>query len=161
MRKHKNLGFTVVELIVVIVVIAVLVSITAIAYRTTQADSRDKKRAADAMMIKAAVDEYYADKGSYPMPATACTSPGSATECWRNEAWSLLVTQGYLAKVPTPDTKSWATTYDVNGGNSNYGWRRESGTSYAIYVPLENAPDCKIGRNMTASWFSSAATCNF
>lgn len=165
MIKHRQHGFTVVELIVIIVVIAILVTVSAVAYRSTQADSRDQKRSADALMLKAAVDDYYADNGSYPMPSTQCPAPGDGVQCWRNEVWQLLVDQGYLARIPQPNTTAWLHTYNVNGGNSNYGWYRASatGASYAIYIPLETHPNrhCKIGRNMTASWFYSAPTCTF
>ena len=92
MKKHKSYGFTVVELIVVVVVIAVLTSITAIAYRSTQADSRDKKRTADAMILKSALDEYQADKGTYPMPGTCTQGPGGGNECSYNEIWEILKT---------------------------------------------------------------------
>ena len=150
MKKHKSYGFTVVELIVVVVVIAVLTSITAIAYRSTQADSRDKKRIADVMILKSAIDEYYADKGSYPNPT--CSGRGGTYECWSNEAWQLLKDQGYLQKVPTTDL-----------GTPNYVWLWSSNTSYGIYVPLEDSY-CKTGKNVQNDWWGSLTTtpmCNF
>lgn len=162
MIKHKHHGFTVVELVVVIAVIAVLVSIAVVSYRTSQANARDQKRVADALMLKAAVDEYYSDNGDYPIASPYCTSPGSSIQCWRNEIWQLLVDQGYLTKIPQPELKAWSTTYNVaSDGNTNYGWYRSSATSYGIYIPLETSGDCKLGRNMTTSWFGSAAPCDF
>ena len=167
MKKHKSYGFTVVELIVVVVVIAVLASITAIAYRSTQADSRDKKRMADAMILKAAIDDYYADNGSYPSPASNCTSPGygyssTSQACWRNEIWELLVSQGYLQKVPTPEMKaSYSSVLNVgSNGNTNYAWTQSSASSYGVYIPLENQPDCKFGKSMSTGWYGGAVTCD-
>lgn len=164
MIKHKRSGFTIVELIVVLVVIAVLVTIAAVSYRSTQADSRDKKRIADAIMLKSAIEEYYSDKGDYPVVSPSCTSPGNSTQCWRNEIWQLLVNQGYLAKVPQPAYTAWSTAYNVAGdGNANYGWYRGSTTVYAIYVPLETHPNkhCKIDRGSSTTLWGSAPTCDF
>ena len=165
MKKHKSYGFTVVELIVVIVVIAVLTSITAIAYRSTQADSRDKKRTADAMILKSAVDEYYADNGAYPQPGTCSSGPvGSGlNECWANEVWDILKTNGYLEKVPTPEAKSTYSPGSTNiapNGNSYYGYYGGLSGAYGIYIPLESG-DCKIGQKIVASWWNSVKTCDF
>ena len=168
MAKHKHLGFTVVELVVVIVVIAMLVTITTIAYRTTQADSRDKKRQADVMMLKAAIEEYYADNGSYPK-FTTCTSWGG-TECWIGEAWQLLKDNGYLDKIPMPALKvthSGVAASNKNqapDGNSFYGYvsstADSSGKNYAIFVPLESG-DCKTGKNVPSGWWNSVKSCDF
>ncbi|OYW86406.1 hypothetical protein B7Z17_00465 [Candidatus Saccharibacteria bacterium 32-49-10] len=148
MNRHKQNGFTVIELVVVIIVIALLSTITTIAYRTTQSNARDEKRKSDALMLKAAVEEYYADMGTYPSPV--CDGVGGMYECHNNEAWNLLVSQGYLSKVPS------------TGLSGNYRWLYSSPTRYGIYVPLEGASPnnhCKTGRNMTSTWWSSAPDC--
>lgn len=111
-------------------------------------------------MLRSAVDEYFSDKGQYPTMSPAC-SPGNASECWRNEMWQLLVNEGYLARIPTPDTPSHAAGYNVAGnGNANYGWVRKT-DGYAIYVPLEAETYCMTGKNMTSTWWSSARVCDF
>lgn len=163
MRKHKHLGFTVVELIVVIVVIAVLVSITAIAYRTTQADSRNKKRQADVTMLQAALDEYYSDNGRYPQP-TGCEY-STARECVSGQAWNLLRDEGYLQKVPMPDL---ATTHHTSGvnrapdGKAYYLYFVETPSIYSIYVPMETNNDCKVtNKSAISTMWSSAPICNF
>lgn len=89
-------GFTVVELIVVIVVIGILVSIIAVGYEGLQRDVRDTERAADVDTIKAALEVYYDQNGAYPsvtsgsnlhsfaidtlnLPLTAITPPQSSS----------------------------------------------------------------------------------
>ena len=161
MKKHKSYGFTVVELIVVIVVIAVLTSITAIAYRSTQADSRDKKRIADAMILKSAVDEYYADNGAYPRLTTCEYNSGA--ECVSGQVWTLLKDQGYLERMPMPDLATTAHTDGVNnapGGKAYYLYSSNNSTNYQVYVPLESG-DCKFGKNIVASYWSSVKKCDF
>ena len=162
MKKHKSYGFTVVELIVVIVVIAVLTSITAIAYRSTQADSRDKKRIADAMILKSAVDEYYADNGAYPR-LTTCEYKSGA-ECVSGQVWTLLQEQGYLERMPMPDLATTTHTAGVNNapdGKAYYLYYSPSTGAYNIYVPLESG-DCKIAKNSTLpTLWNSVPECTF
>ena len=161
MKKHKSYGFTVVELIVVIVVIAVLTSITAIAYRSTQADSRDKKRIADVMILKSAIDEYYADNGAYPR-LTTCEYKSGA-ECVSGQVWTLLQEQGYLERMPMPDLATTTHTAGVNnapGGKAYYLYFSNGSTNYQVYVPLESG-DCKFGKNIVASQWSYVQTCDF
>ena len=162
MKKHKSYGFTVVELIVVIVVIAVLASITAIAYRSTQADSRDKKRIADAMILKSAIDEYYADNGAYPSLTTCEYSSGA--ECVSGQVWTLLKDQGYLERMPMPDLATKTHTSGVNrapDGKAYYLYFAPSTGAYNIYVPLESG-DCKIAKNSTLpTLWSSVPECTF
>lgn len=161
MRKHKSYGFTVVELIVVIVVIAVLTSIAAIAYRSTQADSRDKKRIADAMILKSAIDEYYADNGAYPRLTTCEYNSGA--ECVSGQVWTLLQEEGYLERMPMPDLATTTHTAGVNnapGGKAYYLYFSNGSTNYQVYVPLESG-DCKFGKKIVASQWSYVQTCDF
>lgn len=158
MIKHKRSGFTVVELLIIIVVIAMLVTIAAVSYRNTQATAADKKRIADAMVLKSAVEEYYADNGAYP-------SPG-CNECWGNEVWQMLIDQGYLAKTLIPEAKSEVLARNIApGGGMYYGWvRSTTSASFAIFVPLKSTPSpvtaCKMGTKMTPTWWSSAPDCD-
>lgn len=55
MHKRNKLGFTLVELMVVIVVIVILASITVVAYLGVKSDSQDSVRAHDMATIKEAI----------------------------------------------------------------------------------------------------------
>lgn len=61
--KHKQIGFTIIELLIVIVVIAILAAITVAAYNGMQQRSRDSARAQDIASIKKALLMYQADNG--------------------------------------------------------------------------------------------------
>ena len=154
MIQHKRSGFTVVELIIVIVVVALLATITALAYRSTMASARDEKRKADAAMLRGAIEEYYSMYGDYPKPV--CGGSGGTYECHANEPWQVLVDRGLLEKVPVPPP---------GASRSTYGWLWASNSSYGVLVALENGTPpnytCKFGKNMIASWWSSAPECDF
>jgi prepilin-type N-terminal cleavage/methylation domain-containing protein len=66
--KHKQTGFTIVELLIVIVVIAILAAITIVAYNGIQQRARDTKRASDANSLIKALEVYKFTNGAYPTP---------------------------------------------------------------------------------------------
>lgn len=162
MNKHKQSGFTIVELIVVIVVIAILATIATIAYRETQKNARNEKRKVDIVMLRSAVEEYYADNGDYPKVSCA-TGSGGVNECQNNEVWQMLKTAGYLKTIPKNGIKSYEPIHNTNSdGTSNYIWLYSSSSQYGIYAPMETlAESCKTGKNVVSSWWSNAAECNF
>lgn len=65
MSKTKS-GFTLVELLIVIVVIGILAAITLVAYNGIQAKARDAKRAQDLSTIQTALMAYDALNGGVP-----------------------------------------------------------------------------------------------
>jgi len=69
----KRLGFTLIELMVVISIIAILVTAGAVIYSKVLANSRDAKRKADLETVKSALVLYRTDNGSYPSAITWTT----------------------------------------------------------------------------------------
>lgn len=65
MRKTVN-GFTIVELLIVIVVIAILATISVVAYNGVQARANDGRIKAAAQQVDKAIQLYVADYGSFP-----------------------------------------------------------------------------------------------
>jgi len=59
-------GFTFVELLVVVTIIAILTTIGVANYSVVNKKSRDNKRKADLEQIRAALEIYRSDVGSYP-----------------------------------------------------------------------------------------------
>lgn len=74
MPKSKS-GFTIVELLIVIVVIAILAAITIVAYNGIQQRGRDARRLSDMQAIVKALELYKSDNGQYP--AVAISGAGS------------------------------------------------------------------------------------
>lgn len=65
MYKNKK-GFTIIELLIVIVIIGILAGIGYVVYNGVQRDARNKQRATQASAIVSALEDYYNDNGEYP-----------------------------------------------------------------------------------------------
>ena len=74
MRTEQK-GFTIVELLIVIVVIGILAAITVVAYNGIQARAKDTTRSNDLAAIQKALELYKTDNGTYP---NATANPGSS-----------------------------------------------------------------------------------
>lgn len=72
--QDKKNGFTVVELIVIIVVIGILASISIVGYSGLQGRSRDAERKADIESIQSVLETYRDQTGKYPSQADAITN---------------------------------------------------------------------------------------
>ncbi len=64
--KQRNQGFTIVELLIVIVVIGILAALVITTYSGIQAKGRDSQRSADIATIVTQLEAYKSDKGNYP-----------------------------------------------------------------------------------------------
>lgn len=118
----RNRGFTIVELLIVIVVIAILAAITVVAYNGIQQSARDSNRKSDVQLIVKALELYYAENNNYP-PGSGSTTINNSWSTTADASWGNLVTalQPYVSKLPrdpisTPNT-------NVHGGNGyNYAY---------------------------------------
>ena len=135
-------GFTIVELLVVIVVIGILVTIMVISYNGIQQRSRDSKRASDITQLKIAIEKLHSDKSMYP------ASCGDYTGCWIS---SLAVELSpYLQTVPH-DPKN------AIGSAGDYQYVRGSVTddSFGLLVSYEAKAVCKTGVNIDPGWWGT------
>lgn len=73
MRKTNSKGFTIIELLVVIVIIGILVALALPQLFAAQARGRDTERKNDLKNIKTQLETFFNDKGYYP------TAPNSST----------------------------------------------------------------------------------
>jgi prepilin-type N-terminal cleavage/methylation domain-containing protein len=85
-KQKQHLGFTIVELLIVIVVIGILAAITIVAYNGIQTRTRDNVRISDLKNLQKIVELYKAENGSYPLPTNGslqwtgnCVTFGSVT----------------------------------------------------------------------------------
>ena len=89
MQRIKNLnrsGFTIVELLIVIVVIGILSGLVFVQFQNVQGKARDSERKADIRLLESKLAEYRADNSAYPdaladltdVPADALAGPGNA-----------------------------------------------------------------------------------
>lgn len=63
--KQKS-GFTIVELLIVVVVIAILAAITIVSFNGIQGRARDSERVSDISSIQKKLELFYAENGYYP-----------------------------------------------------------------------------------------------
>lgn len=89
-------GWTLIELMVVMSLIIVLSTIAIAQYRNSIRATKEAVLKADLFHMRESIDQYYADKGSYP------------------QSLQTLVSEGYLRRVPedpiTKSSDSWVTT---------------------------------------------------
>lgn len=63
---RKQQGFTIVELLIVIVVIGILAALVITTYTGIQAKARNSKRQTDVQSVQTQVEAYFAQNGHYP-----------------------------------------------------------------------------------------------
>jgi prepilin-type N-terminal cleavage/methylation domain-containing protein len=126
--KPQRAGFTIVELLIVIVVIAILAAITIVAYSSIQARTRDTERQADINSVGKKLTEFRIINGYYPrfddmvdnnltwittnltgLPADAVVAPGGVDANSFNGGM-------------TPETNeySYRSYFDDSGGVQRY-----------------------------------------
>lgn len=116
-KKRSNRGFTIVEIAIVIVIIAVLATMTLLVYNNVQKQTRDTKRTNDATLFMSALDSYYSSTGEYPF---SCTY-GYTTDC--STTSSQYQSSAGVAPVSTigSDTTSGALQALLPGVGSSFG----------------------------------------
>jgi prepilin-type N-terminal cleavage/methylation domain-containing protein len=109
-RKDKQSGFTIVELLIVIVVIAILAAITIVAYNGVQARARDAIRSDGLRAIVGALELYKADNGTYP---AATANPGSSGWELSTDVSDTFIEalKPYMGTVPIDPTNSATSRY--------------------------------------------------
>ena len=108
MKKSVS-GFTIVELLIVIVVIAILASISVVAYTGIRARADDSRRLSDANGIIKALTIYHAYNGSFPGHTSGGSWEQSNTEA-SGQFMEYLANYGFPGGTPT-DPANTSTRY--------------------------------------------------
>lgn len=117
-------GFTIIELLIVITIIGILLTIAQPTYKTSVKRAKETVLKENLFAMRSAIDQYYADNGTYP---------GSLED---------LVQKGYLRSIPrdpiTNSNTTWVIisppnpeesgVYDVKSGSNEISL---SGTPYS------------------------------
>ncbi len=137
-KLRNNQGFTIVELLIVVVVIGILAAIVTAAYTGIQTTARDSVRKNDIKSLSKAIEAFYAVNGNYPMPSGWCTQISHPT-----------YTNSFHAELSEFLDKSifdpqYEATYQ------DYFYRNVGDQSYYLYAELE-------GEDLTDDGFSGCA----
>lgn len=144
--KENRSGFTIVEILIVIVVIGILASITIVAYNGIQAKANDGKRMQDAANIQKALASYKAINGDYPLQLP---NPGDST--WEissdpNFLNSLSSVASGLSSIKDPkNPTNWYWYHKFSAGN--YGCPASLGNYYVLWI--NSMQTQSIGRILT------------
>lgn len=139
-RQH---GFTIVELLIVIVVIGILAAITIVAYNGVQQRARDVTRTSDIGGIQKALEMYRVDNSIYP-------SVGTDGVGYPLSTLSTALVPTYISRIPN----------DPNTSLMNYQYVRNTAASgsYGIRISYEAKTACHMGvNNAGIGWWSLAA----
>jgi prepilin-type N-terminal cleavage/methylation domain-containing protein len=118
----KKRGFTIVELLIVIVVIGILATIAIVAYNGIQTRAKNAKTVSAATAWTKALKLYNAQWDSWPTMYSCLgdttTYVGSGGQCWDSVAWTVKPTflstmSPFISNYPEPDTT------DVGAGTAN------------------------------------------
>lgn len=94
-------GFSLVELMIVVIILGILVAIAIPVYRVSQKEAETKACKSNQRLIESAAEQYYLKEGSYPSDVDA------------------LVNGGYLKNKPKcPDETVSATNREYSLGNN-------------------------------------------
>lgn len=139
----QQAGFTIVELLIVIVVIGILAAITIVAYNGIQGRARDSQRLSDVKTIVKALEIYKANNGVYPPPVQTPNAAGwevSTTGTVATNFISALVSSNGVSKIPVDPVNTG------NPANLNPGWAtNEYEYFYYVYPAGTNGCDSTRG----------------
>lgn len=103
-RNKRILGFSLIELMVVISIIAILVALGSVSFTTAQKKGRDSRRRADMKATQNAFEQYFAVNGNYATCNTMAQPNGEFLP-------------GGLPEDPRP---GWGSGYACSGNANTY-----------------------------------------
>ena len=129
-KRNHSLGFTLIELVMVMLLLSILVGIAVPMYRTQVISSKEAVLAHNLAMIRERLDQYKADRGVYP---------ASLEE---------LVERGYFRELPTdPFTASseWEPIYEDYNPD-------EPEAELGIYDVMSYSPEIGLDGRAYSEW---------
>ena len=108
--EKKDQGFTLVELLIVIVILGILATVTVFAVRGITDQGKTSACEADQKTLETAAETYFAQWGGTAIPTGAAARPTGATWTVGADAETTLVNAGFLRSV--------SSKYTVNADGS-------------------------------------------
>ncbi len=138
--KHRQTGFTIVELLIVIVVIGILAAITIVAYNGIQTRAENSKTLSAMEGYAKGLSLYALNTGSYPVePSVPCLGAYPQTTC---------------AEV---DTSTGSTCFGFGGANSQVSFDTKMKTVFGGAVPQPSSQVMNCGGKLFGgAWYFSS-----
>ncbi len=145
--KNKQSGFTIVELLIVVVVIAILAAITIVSYNGIQSRAKAAQYASDASTIAKKAEVFYADPatgnaypttgGSFPTdPASVSALPAGIAVIFTNTAAVNAMSNNVITSTSAPGSlPSNPLHINSNTNLKTYTVRACAGTGLQIFYP--------------------------
>lgn len=135
-RIHDQRGFTLVEVLVVMVIIGIIASMLLVNFQDARGRARDANRKADLRQVKSALQLYYNDFNVFPASNSGrvqgCGADGDTNCDWGDTFEARVV---YMNQLPIDP---------LNNSNHFYSYERINVDEYQLTVRLENLSDQDI-----------------
>lgn len=120
--RKSDRGFTIIELLIVIVIIAILAAITIVAYSglTTKADNSAAE--SNASSVKSVAEAFNADRGHYPQSVSDMTGYGGQAGDSTKLPTGVTLSDGSTALTSSNGTNNIYFTSDSSNDGDCIGW---------------------------------------
>ncbi len=156
-KVKKQLGFTLIEVIVVIALLAILATIVLVAINPAQnsADARNTKRRSDVLQVLNAVNQHYVANGGFPTGTPAAGDPAVGIKSAAGgtlAAFCNAIVPTYIAALPFEPTNTGPLATEnhfVDCADYNTGYNISIGTGNRVTVtaPLtDDGPAISVTR---------------
>jgi general secretion pathway protein G len=151
----KSAGFTMIELLIVMVILALLLVVGLGSFMSSQRKSRDSARKTDIQNIARSLEFYYNDKGAYPIYTG---KDGILGQDW-----------GEAFVDPDNVSTLYMNLLPMDPGGSTYYYTSSDGSQFQLYAILENENDGDVNKSGgsvqvytgTDCGVESSITCNY
>ena len=155
-QKKFAKGFTLLELMIVMIIMGILAVIGIQTFLSSQIKGRDATRKGNLRAITQALELYYNDKSAYPLPSAggyinACWS-GGYVPCDGTDVAHKTMSDGttvYMSLMPADPVVTQMYRYVSNG------------KQYQLYAHLENNLDPQIITPQGSPSCGSSVSCNY
>lgn len=138
--RQRRLGFTLLELLVVMAVIGILVTVVVFSVKNAQDKGADSRRKQDLRAIATALVSYYGDNEAYPPPCSPCPSSFEATSN-AIDPW-IPNLSSYIQRLPTDPKQTGISSGGCAGKKNVYCYIASlNRLSFVLWAQLENAND--------------------
>jgi prepilin-type N-terminal cleavage/methylation domain-containing protein len=151
--KQRQSGFTIVELLIVIVIIGILATLVIVTFSGVQQKARDSERKTDINAIAGQLEAVYASKGNYPTLAEI--NDGAATTGWRAVNEFRIDTKAFAdpknasatnltlgaTSIPGTPTSTYTYYYSPLADDGSICTTSGSCTGYLLYANMEATSD--------------------